>query len=126
MSERRPLGIVAVFCTVMGLLGWVFYANVVKHEFGEDWMVYDNAVRAYFEGNLALVYDGDRSAAVRKSRFADWRATPLPLHPWLYPPHFLLLLLPFGLPPFAVSGALFLSASFAALVAAAWRHARND
>jgi alpha-1,2-mannosyltransferase len=125
MSERRPLGIVAVFCTVMGLLGWVFYANVFKHEFGEDWMVYDNAVRAYFEGNLALVYDGERSTALLNARFADWLATPLPLHPWLYPPHFLLLLLPFGLPPFAVSGALFLGASFAALLAAAWRHARS-
>lgn len=125
MPERRPLAIVAVFCAVIGLLGWVFYILVFKRSDGEDWMVYYNAARAYFEGNLALIYDGERSTALLNARFAQWLPGPLPLHPWLYPPHFLLLLLPFGLVPFAVSAVLFLATSFAAVVAAAWRLARS-
>jgi len=37
-----------------------------------------------------------QSTAVLNARFAHWLAHPLPLHPWLYPPHTLLLLLPFA------------------------------
>ena len=43
--------------------------------------------------------------------------------PWLYPPHFLLLLVPFGVLPFAQSYAAFMAVTFVAAVAGAWRWA---
>jgi alpha-1,2-mannosyltransferase len=48
---------------------------------------------------------------------------PLSLHPWVYPPPFLLLLLPFGLPTPGISFALFMLAGFLAVLAATWFHA---
>jgi hypothetical protein len=59
------------------------------------------------------------------ARLGDYLAKPLPLHPWLYPPHYLLLLLPFGLLPFAPAGVLFVGLSLAGAVAACWRFARG-
>ncbi len=118
MSREKNLAVVAGLCGVFGIAGWAFYVIAFAGERGEDWMVYYNAVRAYFDGNLSAVYDGGKLTALMNARFADWLAHPLPLHPWLYPPHYLLFLLPFGLLPFAPAGLLFLGLSFAGLVAA--------
>jgi hypothetical protein len=125
MPRRRDLAVVASLGLLLGLAGWLFYLHSFASVLGEGWMVYDNAVRAYFEGNLPLLYDGERFTALLNARFAAWLAQPLPLHPWLYPPHYLLFLLPFGLLPFAAAGALFLILGFAGLLAALWRFARG-
>jgi hypothetical protein len=83
-------------------------------------MVYYTAAQAWLEGNLPLVYDGYRFTADINERFADWLPKQLSFHPFLYPPHYLLLLIPFGLLPFALACGLFLAASFTCLVAALW------
>jgi alpha-1,2-mannosyltransferase len=125
MSRRRDLAAVAGLCSLFGLAGWAFYLHSFADVPGEGWMVYDNAVRAYFEGHLPLLYDGERSTALLNARFAGWLPHPLPLHPWLYPPHYLLLLLPFGLMPFALSGGMFLVLGLAGLFAASRHFARR-
>src|SRR5262249_24072486 len=61
--------------------------------------------------------------AALNRRFADWLALPLNGHPWVYPPTFLLLLLPFGLLPPLASLAAFLTSGFVALIAALRLHA---
>jgi alpha-1,2-mannosyltransferase len=124
-STRRTLTAIALLCGCLGLLGWAFYGRALALEPFQDWMVFHTSARAYYEGNLSLVYDGERLTAQLNERFADWLSWPLPLHPWLYPPHFLLLLLPFGALPFALAMMLFLLLTFTCLVPAAWCYAHD-
>jgi alpha-1,2-mannosyltransferase len=108
---------VGALCGVLGLLGWAFYLIAFSREPSQDWMVFYTAARAFWEGDLPLIF-GDRFTAVINDRFSSWLSWPLPLHPWLYPPHFLLYLLPFGLLPPALSCALFLLVGLAQVVGA--------
>lgn len=125
MSKQRNLAAVGFLCCVFGLAGWAFYLEAFRVAFGEDWMVYFNAARLYFEGQIDLLYDGVRSTALLNARFGHWLAHPLPLHPWLYPPHALLLILPFGLLPFVPAGLLFLALGLTGAIAAACRFAKT-
>lgn len=125
MSKQRNLALVALLCGGLGVAAWAFYLDVLADVRGEDWMVYFNAARLYFEGQVPLLYDGVRATAILNARFAAWLPHPLPLHPWLYPPYALLLLLPFGALPFVPAGVLFLALGFAAAVVAAWRFATS-
>ena len=76
--------------------GW-FYTWVFHRDPGQDigWCLYRRP--GLFDGNLPLIFDGE--AADRGAEPAalplGWRS-PLNLHPWVYPPTFLLLFLPFG------------------------------
>jgi glycosyl transferase family 87 len=124
-SARQDPWVVGISCGSFGLLGWVFYLTVFYREPSQDWMVFYTAARAYWEYDLPLIFDGDRFTAMINERFSTWLSWPLPLHPWLYPPHFLLFLLPFGLIPPALSCALFLLAGLALVVAATWTVARG-
>jgi alpha-1,2-mannosyltransferase len=126
MSNRLRLVATSAICVALGVVAWAFYLGAFRTDLGEDWMVYDTAIRAYLDGNLAALYDGDRLTAMMNARFAHLLPAPLPLHPFLYPPHYLLLLLPFGLLPFAFAGGLFILASLAGLVAAVCRFARSE
>lgn len=120
---HRALPTILVICGSLGLLAWAFYGAALSREPFQDWMVFHTTARAYYEGDLASIYDGAWLTARLNERFADWLSWPLPLHPWLYPPHFLLLLLPFGVLPFGVGMALFLLVTFLGLVAATWCYA---
>jgi hypothetical protein len=71
------------------------------------------------EGQVASLYDGDHLTATLNATFAHYLAHKLPLHPFLYPPHYLLLLVPFGMLPPVVAGILFLALSFGGLLWAA-------
>jgi len=86
-------------------------------------MVFYTAARAYLDGNLPLIFDGARFTAALNRSFADWLSFPLNLHPWVYPPTFLLLFLPFGLLPALTSFVLFLLVGFIAVLAAVWLYA---
>ena len=117
-ARANTLASVGTGCAILGIAAWIFYFEAFQGSRGEDWMVFYTAARAWFDGKLALLYDGDSLTALLNAQFAHALAKPLPLHPFLYPPHYLLVLLPFGLlPPFAGLGA-FLALSFAGLVAA--------
>lgn len=126
MMKRRDLVPVVALCGLFGLAGWVFYFRIFAELHGEGWMVYYNAVRAYAEGNLPLLYDGEQFTALLNARFAGWLTHPLPLHPWLYPPHYLLMLLPFGYLPFAPAGVLFVVLTLAGAIAASWRFVHSE
>lgn len=87
---------------------------------GSDYMVYYDAARSYLAGDPDLLSDGANFTARLNHDFANWLTGPLPPHPWVYPPPFLLLLLPFAFLPFAASYAAFVAATFAAAVAGVW------
>ena len=132
---RQQLALVTLVCTAAGLYGWAIFVTTFHHDGligpryngpGTDWMVFYAAARAFFDGNLALIFDGHRFTAHQNQMFAAWLSGQLPFHPWLYPPHFLLLALPFALVPFGWSYALFMAITGAALVATIWLHAPPD
>lgn len=117
--SRRQTVALAVICGGFGVAAWTLWLWVFYAEPAQDWMVFYTAARAHFDGNLPLIWDGERLTAALNQRFASWLAFPLNLHPWVYPPTFLLLFLPFGMLPPAVSLAVFLSSGFIVLLAAA-------
>jgi len=122
MTSRARLWLVAIgiVCGCYGLCAIAIYANYFGKQPWQDWMVYHTAARAYLDGNLPLIFDGERFTARMNADFADWLPRPLSFHPWLYPPSYLLLLVPFGLLPFATGCVVFLITTFACLLAAIW------
>src|SRR5713101_6513502 len=127
--NRQQLALVTLVCAAAGLYGWAVFLSTFSHDGsigprynapGTDWMVFYAAARAFFDGNLPLIFDGHRFTAHQNQMFAAWLSGQLPFHPWLYPPHFLLLALPFGLIPFSASYALFMCITGAVLVATLW------
>ena len=126
-AAREPLVVAAIACGLAGLYGWAAFVLSFSHDGligprynapGIDFMVFWRAARAALAGDLAILSDGARFTAALNREFAHWLSAPLPLHPWVYPPHFLLLLLPFGLLPFGAAYALFVVATFALAAAA--------
>lgn len=127
-ARANTLASVGAGCAILGIATWIFYFRAFNGSRGEDWMVFYTAARAWFDGKLGILYDGDSLTSVLNAHFAHALAKPLPLHPFLYPPHYLLVLLPFGLmPPFFGLG-VFLLLSFAALVGAlaCWARDRTE
>ncbi len=122
--EALPLGLLG---TLTGLYGWLVFAMAFGHDGvlgpyfnapGADYMVYWRGVRAALAGDFALLGDPAALTAELNRMFRDWLTGPLPLHPWLYPPSFLLMLLPFAALPFVPSYVAFLTATFLAAAAA--------
>jgi alpha-1,2-mannosyltransferase len=128
-SPRDTVLVLAIPCALAGLYNWLVFAMAFHHDGligprynapGTDYMVYWSAVRAALAGNFSLLGDPAALTEQINQTFQNWLSSPLPLHPWLYPPHFLLFLLPFAALPFAWSFALFQVATFAAAVVAGW------
>jgi len=120
-AAKRNLAIATGVCGVCGIYAWVLYFAIFAHEPAEDWLVFHTAARAFLDGDHALIWDGARFTALLNERYAAWLSSPLLLHPWVYPPSFLLLLLPFGLVGAGVGLALFLLVTYGAVLAAAAR-----
>jgi hypothetical protein len=116
---RLLILVLTVLCSVFGLAGWALYGYALRGQIGEDGMVFHTAVRAWIEGNVARVYDGVWLTEQINTQFAGWLTKPIPLHPWIYPPSFLLLLLPLGYLPFGAAFVLFQTAGFAVIAVAA-------
>jgi hypothetical protein len=121
LSPRRMLALGAI-CGSFGIAAWVLWVWVFSGNPGQDWMVFYTAARAYFDGNLPLIFDGEALTAALNQRFAGWLSFTLNLHPWVYPPTFLLLFLPFGVLPPVVSLVVFLLSGFVVLLAAVSLH----
>jgi len=121
---RRALaGFAIVGACVGGFLSWTgaVVAGRSSEIWVQDWGVFYAAGRVVLAGNLALLGDAAGFSDFQHVILAPWNATPPTLHPWLYPPHYLLLLVPLALLPFAVGYAVFVLATGAASVAAlAW------
>ncbi len=127
LTARTSLRVAAAVALVVGAYGWAAFALSFRHDGliaprfnapGVDFMVFWAAARAALAGDLALVFDGARFTAALNADFAGWLSAPLPLHPWIYPPSYLLLALPFGLLSFGWAYAAAMALSFAALAAA--------
>ncbi len=119
-STRVKLIAVAFVCVLYGAFCAAVYAHNFAGQPGADWMVFYTAARAYLDGNLPLLYDAERLTAHVNASLAGWLAQPLTLRPWLYPPTFLLYLIPFGLLPYGLSWTLFQLVTFAGMMAAIW------
>jgi alpha-1,2-mannosyltransferase len=100
-----PLAI--ILCGVGGFLAWVGVATVVAKRIGpvlhQDWIVFYSAGTAIRDGMPGLLYDGARFTAFQATLLGPWFTGPVTLHPFLYPPPFLLLLAPLSLLPFGVT-----------------------
>lgn len=120
LSTTRASAILTLLCFAAGLAGWILYSWAFRGDPGQDWMVFYTAARAYLDGDPRLIFDGAQFTAALNHRFATWLSFPLNLHPWVYPPTFLLLFIPFGMLPATLSFILFLLTGLFALLAASW------
>jgi alpha-1,2-mannosyltransferase len=131
-SPARPGKVpptVAAAAVGAALYGWASVATtpfapgaigVNMNTLGNEWMVFYGAVQWFLHGHLATLYDGSRFTAYLNARFAPLLSQPMSLRPFVYPPSYLLLVLPFGLLPFTASWLLFESATAGVLAAALW------
>jgi alpha-1,2-mannosyltransferase len=110
-------------CLAVGAGAWLLYWRHLEH--GLDWMVFYTAARAAIDGDPGMLLDTGRFMAALTGRFAGWLTdAPLVAHPWVYPPHFLALFLPFGVLPPQLSYAAFVALTFAGLMAVLWQLCR--
>ena len=98
------------------IYGWAVFASTFNHPGsigfnyiapGSDWMVLYGAVKLAMSGHFALTLDSDGFTSYVNASFAHWLPEPMFYRPWVYPPAFLILLLPFGLLGFMASYAAF-------------------
>ena len=120
-SAQKTLAAVSALGCVFGIAIWALYFGVFKGIYGADWLVFWSAARAFFDHDLAIVYDGTRLTAAINSHFSHWLVHPPSLHPWLYPPSYLLLLLPFALLPALAAGMACFAGTVALFTAAITR-----
>jgi alpha-1,2-mannosyltransferase len=111
--------LLAMISGVIGLYSWLVGLIGPRYNgLGTDYMVYWSAARAAMAGNFVLLADPVALTDQINTQFHSWLSGPLSLFPWMYPPLFLQILLPFALLPFALSYAAFQLASFTAAIAA--------
>jgi hypothetical protein len=129
MRQFRIPAIILAIVGAAALHSWAVVATTPIHPgligfnldaLGTDWMVFYGADQWVFDGRLAQIYDGNALTAYLNTSFADWLSEPLPFRPWVYPPSYLLIVLPFGKLPFLVSYGAFQALSAALLGAALW------
>jgi hypothetical protein len=130
-TERIDLGVAACFCAAIGLydtlylllrlLGGPLIGPRINVLF-PDFLVFHAAVRAWLEGHAALIYNMDAFTAFQNVIYSDRLATTLHFRPFLYPPIWLLLLLPLGALAVGKAYGLFLSATAALATSLEGRH----
>jgi hypothetical protein len=113
-ASLHSWAVVALTTSHPGLIG------VNLDALGTDWMVFYGADQWVFAGKLAKIFDGDALTAYLNSTFVDWLSQPMPFRPWVYPPSYLLFVLPFGALSFLGSYAAFQLLSAALLALALW------
>jgi alpha-1,2-mannosyltransferase len=122
-TSLAGLCLTAAACAALfALAAPVYVIFFLRHPLN-DWIVYYSASRAYLEDHLTLIFDGDALTAHMNAEFGRWLPEPLTFHPWIYPPPFLVVLIPFGLLPFGAGYAVFLMATFACLLLTLWHTA---
>jgi hypothetical protein len=111
--------IVAQFC-VAAFMAWAFRHESLTHgsgrPIGTDFMAFWSAARMALGGDPGRAYDDGAVAAFEQSQ-AWISSDPLMRFPFLYPPTFLLLLLPLGLLGYVPSIVAFLATGYALLTA---------
>jgi hypothetical protein len=123
-GAHRRLRAAALICGIFGVGGWALDFVLFRRAPLQDWMVFYTAARAFFDGNLALIFDGEALTAAINHLFSAWLPLPMPPHPWVYPPPFLVLILPFGALPPLLSAIVFVLTGWAACFAIVRRCAK--
>lgn len=124
-ASPRVYAILAItFCGLIGLYDVLYISSLIaggpsigpiQHALWPDFLTPYAAVRAYFEGKLAIVYDFDAFSSFHDALFAD-RPHLSGFRPFLYPPTWILLLLPLGLLTIDVAFVVFMVVTMGASV----------
>jgi len=130
-ASRTNLRLAAVFCGIVGLYDalYVIFELSGGPRIGlasdalPDFLVFHAAARAFFEGKLALIYDVDAFTRYQTENYSELIASTTLFRPFLYPPTWLLMLLPFGLMAAVRAYAVFMSVT--AVAATAMEGRRN-
>ena len=80
-------------------------------------MVFHGAARSVIDGHIERLADGHRFTGYLNTSYGFWLTKDLAFRPWVYPPSYLLFVLPFGLTDLVTSYAVFQIATAALLVA---------
>ena len=104
-----------VWMIVIGL-GYHGDVRPYNNALGWDWAIFHTAARAWYDGNLAHIYDQVWLKQALQAASLNGLVAPSVYPAFHYPPTFLLLLLPFGALGFGASYAVAQLLSFSALV----------
>jgi hypothetical protein len=111
-----------MLCGIVGLYDVVYVATTITGTamigykidvLFPDFLVFHAATRAFFEGRLSMVYDTAALTHLQNTLYAARLSFELGFRPFLYPPIWLLDLLPFGLLPIDTAVTTFLVATAA-------------
>jgi hypothetical protein len=125
--SAADLQLAALFCGVVGLYDVAYVVTTITgtamlgHRVDvlfPDFLVFHSAVRAFFEGRLDIVYDTAALTHLQNTLYASRLPFELGFRPFLYPPVWLLGLLPFGLLPIDWAITTFLMATAGVFIVA--------
>ena len=101
LRAMLPITVPAVLAA---LYGWAVFASTFDHPGaiglnyiapGSDWMVLYGALKLAVSGHFALTLDTDGFTSYINTAFAHFLPQTMFYRPWVYPPSFLVMLLPF-------------------------------
>ena len=131
-AGRSPYALAIAFCVGIGLydLLFVFFSlsglpspiGLVVDVVFPDFVVFHAAVRAFLEGKLSIVYDIEAFTRFQVEAYSDRLPAGTRFRPFLYPPIFLLMLLPLGALAVVKAYAVFMTATAALATALEGRH----
>jgi alpha-1,2-mannosyltransferase len=125
-SGRLDLLIAAAFCGAFGLYGalYVLFTLARGPQIGPelsvlfpDFLVFHAAALAWAEGKAAIIYNIDVFTAFQNASYPDRFPNGAHFRPFLYPPIWLLMLLPLAALPVAKAYGVFLAGTVAAATA---------
>ena len=117
-ASGADLRFAGIFCGLVGLYDVVFAVTAITGTAAigyrvdvpfADFLVFHAAVQAFLRDNLAVIYDTDAFTHLQSTLYAARLPYELGFRPFLYPPLWLLDLLPFGVLPLVPSVAIFLA-----------------
>lgn len=106
------VGLYNVLYLALGLTGGPIIGPALEPVFA-DFLVFHAAARAWLDGKAALIYDIDAFTAFQNALHAERLPGTVCFRPFLYPPTWLLLLLPFGALAAGKAYALFMATTTA-------------
>jgi len=139
MSSNRSApaipGIIVAVGVVAACYAWAVIVLTPTHPgsiglnlnaLGTDFMVFHTGARWFFGGRLDALFDGTGFTEYLNAAFAGWLSQPIAFRPWVYPPSYLLLMLPLGALPFVTAYASFQLLTAAVLAIALWHVSRRE
>jgi hypothetical protein len=129
-TGRNDLVIAAAFCGAFGLYDLLYVVFLLSGgpligpqmtDLFPDFLVFWAAAHAWLEGKLALIYDIDAFTRYQSALYPDRFPQGIDFRPFLYPPIWLLMLLPLASVAVAKAYALFMAGTTALASALAGR-----